>query len=101
MNLLSWTPRITANGLRIGNPDRARGSDMADVGRLDMKVKLLPLLHGALIVPMLDIEHASVLLVRDVQDCANWNFAFTDDTESGPLKVPAIRRLTINDSQLR
>src|SRR5262245_58265301 len=48
----SWSPTLTAAGVRIGNApwDAQAQRLMADIDRIELQVKLLPLLKGDLIL---------------------------------------------------
>src|ERR1700730_671574 len=51
VHIWSWTPTITLNGLTLGNPPWEVNRPMAKIERLEIRLKLLPLLKGDVILP--------------------------------------------------
>lgn len=100
----SFSPKAEAYGIRVGQPAWAKGVDpeagqMAQVQRLAVQIKILPLLRGDVILPFLAIDKADVRLLRDKDGKANWTFGARRSDK--PLKLPAIQRFVINDGKLR
>lgn len=100
----SFSPKAEAYGIRVGQPAWAKGVDpqagqMAQVQRLAVQIKILPLLRGDVILPFLAIDRADVRLLRDKDGKANWTFGARKSDK--PLKLPAIQRFVINDGKLR
>lgn len=101
----SFSPKAEAYGLRIGQPAWAKSVDpqagqMAQVQRVAVQIKILPLLRGQVILPFLAVDKPQVRLLRDKDGKANWTFG-TPRKNAPPLKLPAIQRFVINDGQLR
>jgi uncharacterized protein involved in outer membrane biogenesis len=95
----SWRPRATVQGLRIGNPAWAGKGPMAEIDRLDLQIRLVPLLRGDVDMMLVQAQRPRVDLRRDRNGRANWNFA--DPNRPGPpLKLPPIRRFIIKDGHL-
>src|SRR3569832_2868733 len=46
VHIWSWTPTVMIDGLTLGNPEWERGRPMARLERLEIHLKLLPLLKG-------------------------------------------------------
>jgi uncharacterized protein involved in outer membrane biogenesis len=97
VHLLSWTPTATADRVFVGNPAWTHGGRLADVGRLKVSIKLLPLLFGRVELPLLDLERADISLQRDAQGRGNWH---ADPGNTTPLKLPPIEHFILNDSRL-
>ncbi|MFT3727525.1 MAG: AsmA family protein [Terricaulis sp.] len=97
----SWTPRLHAQGLHIGNQQRFgdRG-EFAEIGDADIKIKLLPLLIGQFDIVSLDLSRASVALYRTADGDANWANAPGVARVGKPFKMPAIHHFAIRDGQL-
>src|SRR5262249_38118272 len=97
----SWTPRLHAQGLRIGNQQRfhQRG-EFAVVEDADVRIKLLPLLVGQFDIVSLDLNRASVALYRTADGDANWANAPNAARTGKPLKMPAIRHFRMRDGHL-
>ena len=94
---LSMRPRITVEGLVLGNPAWSSEPNMAEIGKLDFTVEAMPLLHGSVVFPEINLTDARVLLEKNREGAANWKFK--DDTdESRPL--PVVKALTIDRGKL-
>lgn len=101
----SFSPKAEAYGLRIGQPGWAKAVDpragqMAEVQRVAVQIKILPLLRGQVILPFVAIDKPVVRLLRDKTGRANWSFGAPREN-APPLKLPAVQRFVINDGQLR
>ncbi len=97
VHLLSWTPQATVEGLRIGNAPWAGSKDLADIPKLVVQVKLLPLLVGQVILPRLELDHPDLALERNAQGVGNWMFTNPDQ----PTRLPPIQRILVADGKLR
>ena len=95
----SWSPTATINGLVIGNAPWASHQPLATLPRLTVQVRILPLLKGQVILPLVEADRPDVGLLRDKKGRANWNFH--PDQPLTPLHLPAINHLIINDGALR
>jgi uncharacterized protein involved in outer membrane biogenesis len=103
VHIWSWTPTITLNGLTLGNPPWEANRPMAKIERLEIHLKLLPLLKGDVILPRVAVVKPDVYLHQDKSGRANWTFenkAPTNAPASGPTKLPVIRDLLIEDGKL-
>ncbi|HQT54470.1 MAG TPA: AsmA family protein, partial [Phenylobacterium sp.] len=96
----SFQPRATVEGIRVGNPRWAGPGQTADIKRLDVQVKLMPLLVGQVVLLNLELNQAKVDLRRDLQGRATWDFSNGKKSKK-PFKMPPIRRFVINDGHLR
>ncbi len=96
VEILRWAPEVDVRGLRIANPAWAKG-DMTRIERLHFTVKLLPLLQGDVIMPLLQIEKPAVGLIREASGRNNWTFK---KGSKRPLSLPPIRRFEINNGAL-
>lgn len=101
VNILSWTPGAKIGGLRISNPKWAGDTDMANIGNVEVKVKLLPLFKGDVILPLLKIDNANVALLQDLQGRNTWTFDNGKKKKKKPFKLPAIRDFQINNGKLK
>ena len=71
----SWSPRATVNGLVIGDAPWAPREPLATLPRVTVQVKLLPLLQGKVLLPLVEADNAPRFrLLRDAQGRENWNF---------------------------
>lgn len=94
---LSRTPRITADGLVLGNAAWARDPNMAEIGRLDFTIDALALLRGRVVMPELNLGQARVSLEKNAQGVANWQFD-TEKKDDKPL--PEIGALTLDRAHI-
>ncbi len=95
---LSMTPRITAEGLVLGNAPWAKQQpNMAQIGRLDFRVELLPLLRGRVVLPELSLSEAQVALEKNAEGVANWQFDNKKDENKTP---PDIGSLTLDRAHI-
>ena len=93
---LSSEPFITASKIRIrdvSGPDPAT----AELGRLEVKVALLPLLSGALLIRHLLIDDATVSMVRRAEVRAG---AFEPDQRPSHLLIPVFESVSLSNVQL-
>jgi hypothetical protein len=103
VHVWSWTPSASIEGLTIGNPPWETGKPMAQVERLQVQLKLLPLLKGDVILPRVELIRPRVYLHRDASGRANWTFESkrpTDAPAGPPPKLPVVRDFLIQDGQL-
>src|SRR5207253_1141385 len=57
VHIWSWTPRLALSGLTVGNPPWEQAKPMLTIERLQVQVKLLPLLKGDVILPRVEVIH--------------------------------------------
>jgi hypothetical protein len=103
VHIWTWAPRATLEGLTIGNPPWEPSRPMIHVDRLNVQMKLLPLLKGDVILPRVELVRPNVYLHRDASGRANWTFASTRPSNAPagePPKLPVVRDFLIQDGQL-
>src|SRR6266404_4837987 len=103
VHIWSWTPTVTVNGLVLGNPPWEADRSMATIERLEIRLKLLPLLKGDVILPRVALLKPDLYLHQDESGRANWTFenkAPTNEPASGPTKLPVVRDLLIESGKL-
>jgi AsmA family protein len=76
--------RVQAEGVRIANAPWAATENLLELDRLDVRVRVLPLLRGAVDLVSLELERPVVNLERQADGTANWDALIDedDDTES-------------------
>ncbi len=99
VNLWSWQPGATVDGIRIANPKWASKDSLADIDRIAVRVRLLPLLSGRVDLPLLRFDRPNVRLLRDAQGRMTWDFS-DGKKKDQPLRLPPIRNFVINDGKL-
>jgi uncharacterized protein involved in outer membrane biogenesis len=103
VHIWSWTPSVRVDGLTIGNPPWEANRPMAKIDRLEVRLKLLPLLKGDVILHRVALFKPDVYLHQDKSGRANWTFenkAPTNAPASGPNRLPVVRDLLIQDGIL-
>jgi len=100
VHLWSWNPTATVDGVHVANPAWAGRSPMADIGRIAVRIRLLPLLTGQLDLRRLEFDDPKVNLLRDAQGRATWDFS-NGNQSNQPLRLPPIRNFIIKNGQLQ
>lgn len=94
---LSLSPAIVLNGVRFQNADWGSRPDMAVIERIEASVPLIPLITGSIEVTRLALIKPDVLLERNPQGQANWEF----ETEETPAEAEAeATALAISDIEI-
>lgn len=88
------SPAFSAAQVTIGNLPGAGDQPMAVVERLDIRLKLLPLLGGRIEVTSLVLDRPELHLVRLADGRANWQFTAPTDAPGGDA-APAQGRPTL------
>lgn len=101
VNALSLQPSATVRKIRIGNPAWAGKAPMAEVERLDVQIKVLPLLLGRVDLVRLELDQPDATLVRDRQGRSNWDFSNGKKKDEKPFRMPPVRRFVIDDGRLK
>lgn len=97
-HLISRNPRVTAEGVTIGNPSWMPPGITAKIGKLSL-VMLLPRIGHHSGVVSIDAEGAALYLARDAQGHANWQL--TDLNQGGgDAKRLIIRHLSMPDAHV-
>jgi len=81
---LGLSPALVVEDVTIGNAEWASDPHMADVGRLEAQVEVLPLLQGNLKVVRLVLADASVSLETNAEGDGNWSFGGPAETSEAP-----------------
>lgn len=100
VHLLTWTPTLTVQGLKVGNPGWAGPGDVAEVDRLIVSLRLKSLLTGRVVLPLLELDRPAANLLRDQQGRVNWAVG-APDAGTKPFRLPPIQRFVINDGRLK
>ncbi|HEX2758945.1 MAG TPA: AsmA family protein [Rhizomicrobium sp.] len=103
VKLFTLQPRIDVRNLTIGNPvwmtSAKDGRPLAaSVKQARVELRLLPLIFGNLILPLVQLDQPDVLLVREETGRTNWD---GDTKGSGAAwKLPPIRRFLVKDGHV-
>lgn len=99
VRLFSWQPSLDAQSLYIGNPKWVGTSQAAKAGDFRVEVRLVPLLFGNLVVPLVRITDADILLVRDANGRTNWDSGRGNTHQA--LKLPPIQRFLVRNGHVK
>lgn len=103
VHIWSLSPRASVEGLSVGNPPWETKRPMMRIEKLNVQIKLLPLLIGDVILPRVELVRPDVFLHRDSRGRANWTFENTapsDAPKDKPPKLPVVRDFLIQDGRL-
>jgi uncharacterized protein involved in outer membrane biogenesis len=103
VHLWSWTPSAEINGLTLKNPPWADRDLMFGAKRITVSVSLGRLLRGQIVIPQIEMIEPVINIERDSKGRASWQLGTATGApknNTGPAKIPAIRRLLIRDGRL-
>ena len=96
-------PHVEANGVVLGNAAWASDPNMVQIDRAKVSIEILPLFRGRVVLPEIELTKPQVVLERDVDGEANWNFGAQPDQNAqstGPAQMPEIRSLWIERGKI-
>lgn len=99
VNLWSWRPSATVDGISIANPAWAGKAKLGTIDRLRVRVRLVPLLWGKADIRVLAVERPNFSLLADSKGRKNWDFS--DGRVQQPMNLPPIQRFVIRDGRLK
>jgi uncharacterized protein involved in outer membrane biogenesis len=99
VRLFTLQPHVSMDGLVIANPAWLDAPYAATAQNLTMEIRLLPLLRGALIVPLLQVEKPDILIVRDADGRTNWDRPGPQGSHGWSL--PPIRNFVIDQGHVK
>jgi len=103
VHIWSWNPSAEVNGLSLENPSWADRKTMFGAKRITISMSLGHLLRGQIVLPQVELRDPAINLERDSQGRASWELgtqAGTPNHNTKPAKLPAIRRLIIDNGKL-
>jgi uncharacterized protein involved in outer membrane biogenesis len=98
VHLLSFTPQVLAERVTIGNPPWMPPGSTAEIGRLSLAFELLPLFADSYVIRRLEMESATLHLVRNSADRANWQW--TEPGSAGGTGMPLIQSLSMPEAHV-
>ncbi|PZQ63311.1 MAG: AsmA family protein [Phenylobacterium zucineum] len=98
VNLWSWQPSATVDGITIANPAWAGKDQLGSIERLTVKVRLVPLLWGNVDMRLLSVDRPSFRLLADGQGRRNWDFS--NGVKKAPMQLPPIHSFIIREGRL-
>ncbi len=105
-SIFSFTPLVTIDDLRIGQPEWAGTGYMVRIKRASARVPILSLLTGNVDPRSLDIDGIDLALIRNAEVDSNWGGRADATTEGGrPLRLAQLHirhgRFTLKDAKRR
>jgi len=97
-DIWSWQPSATLDGVHITNPAWAGGKEMANVQRIAVKIRLIPLLMGRVDLRLLRFDRPNMALFADKAGRKTWDFS--DGRVQAPMKLPPIHDFIIKDGHV-
>ncbi len=97
VHIFSWTPRISAGGIKIANPDWAGRGQAADIPHLAFSIRLVPFILGRTILPLVQLDRPDIVVVRRADGVVNWDFG---QGHTG-WSIPPIQRFLVREGRLR
>ncbi len=99
---LGWLSRVRANKVQFENAKWSKQPNMVDIGTVDIQIDIWQLVRNFhLVFPTVTISDAKVVLEKNREGAANWEFpAAPAATPQKRTDVPIIRKLVINDGSL-
>ena len=94
VKLFTLQPVIDVGGLYIGNPSWVGQKQAAKVNHARVELRLLPLIFGNLILPLVKFDQPEVLVVRDASGRTNWDSGGVNPNSSWHL--PPIKRFLVS-----
>jgi uncharacterized protein involved in outer membrane biogenesis len=92
---LAWKPRITLQGLHLGNLPGNPQPEMASARQLQFRLHLLPLLHRKWELSNVNLSQPVVLLEINKSGDPNWIFRKSD------REFPTVHELSVDAGKLR
>ena len=99
VKLFSWQPSVDAQRIYVGNRQWVGTAQAATVKELRVEFRLVPLIFGNLVLPLLKVDEPDILLVRDETGRTNWDSGGRNPNEA--FKLPAIKRFLVNNGHVR
>ena len=89
----SWTPKITINEIELDNASWGSRPEMFTLDRVEVSLRLPDLFKGHLVLPEIRIFKPHLLLEKNAEGKANWDFGISpEDEEKKPVGAPISRR---------
>ena len=104
----SWTPKATINDIELDNASWGSRPEMFTLDRAEVSLQIPDLFKGHLVLPEIRVSKPRLLLEKNAEGKANWDFGVLPKEEekkpAGPSIsrrwFPKIDRLAIDDGKL-
>ena len=102
VKLFSWQPSMDVRNVTVGNPSwLAPGTapHAATIKELRLELRLIPLLSGRLILPLVQIGQPDIYLLRQESGRTNWDSGGRNPNEA--FRLPPIQRFLVTDGHVQ
>jgi uncharacterized protein involved in outer membrane biogenesis len=100
----SLEPAIAAHGVTLANTAWGSDPEMVRVGRLEIAIRLIPLLRGEVDVRRFVLHDVRALIETDGEGRGNWEFDLGEAEEvedAGDAKVVFVRQVLVEGAEIR
>jgi AsmA family protein len=97
---LSFTPRITINDVNFDNAAWSQTPTMASLSRAEVVIDLRSLFHHDIAVPLVHLVKPQLLLEKNQEGAANWEFGSDKDKPTDNGRTVRIGDLQIDEGQV-
>src|SRR5215470_2060922 len=97
---LGWISKVRMSQIQFGNVSWSSHPQMAEVGLFDAQVDLWQLLKGRFVLPEVTLSQVKVVLEKNREGSANWEFPAPTTVPQNRTQFPVIEKLNINDGTL-
>jgi uncharacterized protein involved in outer membrane biogenesis len=101
---LGLQTKVRLNDVSFANAAWSQHPQMLTLKRIEVRIKLLPLLHGQLDLPFVDVDAPHIVVERNEQGVGNWVLDTPDKQEKDkdePTALPLVREIRVRDGQLQ
>ena len=99
---LGLTPTLSAEGVHFSNAPWSQHEEMVSIDRIDVSIALLRLFRREIELPLLNLERPLILLERNQEGAANWEFGDEDSTPAEPSRWSwHVGQLAVSKGELR
>ncbi|MDB5735711.1 MAG: AsmA family protein [Alphaproteobacteria bacterium] len=99
VKLFSWQPSVDVGQVFIGNPGWVGTPQAAKFTHARVEARLVPLIFGDVILPLVRIDEPELLVVRDADGHTNWDSKGGQNPNEA-FKLPPIRRFIVNNGHV-
>ncbi|MBV9418948.1 MAG: AsmA family protein [Alphaproteobacteria bacterium] len=96
VHLFSFTPRVSASGVTVANPDWAGQNHAADIPYLAFNFRLFPALFGDWVLRYVHVEKPEIRFLRTEDGRTNWDFG----NGNRGADLPPVQHLIIHEGHI-
>jgi len=98
---LGWRTRIRADDVTFTNASWSQRPHMVELKQITATIEALPLLHGEVDVPFIDVDTPRLLIESNAAGRGNWVFEPREPRKSAdkPVGLPLIREIRVRNGE--